>query len=689
MTVPKAGFETLDNEAITFFVHAAGYTTDSHKPQIPSLSSLGALVRQLDGIPLALQLAGRRMTTLSPEQLLLRLKDHTEILSATYRDHPARHQTLQHAINLSWQLLSRAEQEVLAQLSVFRNGFSLHAIEHVACLSDVEEHPKIVDIVQSLCDKSMVQTVSRHGIQEPRFDLLLSIRSFVTERLDDLLDRHALMQRYTSFFLEQGGNWAHAVQMTSSLVGLESLEREHENVLNIERLAFSYQPPTRDSATTILQTVLVLDPLSWLRGPFLGDLERLNRAIELTTKIEGISPSLLAQAFAARAAVLRTHGRMLECLEDFEQAFAVSPNDSVLRIRLINWLGVMAQDQKRFEEAHAFFGRALAIASAEKQQQAVSRTLCNIAGLHQEQGAYDDALIAYRRALKLASAVSDRLLEGTIEASIASVHHERGNPKSALEGYASGLEKIRPFKFFRLEAMVSGIYGAALAGAGDISRSRDTLEQAESLRGRSDDPFLTIALELCNCHLTLATASTYHEAIETIRVRIKAACTHPAYDDETMIAEEQSDDVRFVLRTLRSTLPELELWEQLSEPPVETPRLVVGPHCLWFREADHVVDLQRRGPLRRIFARFVQHHNQGKSTGLDVNTLLEAGWPGAQIVPEAGAARVYVGISTLRRLGLRDILISQDDGYRFASDILITFSQSTTPKAREKSDKPD
>jgi hypothetical protein len=75
------------------------------------------------------------------------------------------------------------------------------------------------------------------------------------------------------------------------------------------------------------------------------------------------------------------------------------------------------------------------------------------------------------------------------------------------------------------------------------------------------------------------------------------------------------------------------------------------------------VDLERRRAVRLILQRLTQHRVQVPGEALALDTLLGAGWPGERVLPQAGASRVYVALGTLRRLGLRGVLVSRDGGY--------------------------
>lgn len=138
------------------------------------------LCARLDGLPLALELAAARTNVLSVQQIEHRLGDRFALLNRGARDAPDRHRTLQAVIDWSWQLLGRPEQEALAILSVFADGFDLEAAGDVlAKAGSTAGDP--VDIVEHLVDQSLLRRADRDS--RPRFRMLETVREFGAEQL--------------------------------------------------------------------------------------------------------------------------------------------------------------------------------------------------------------------------------------------------------------------------------------------------------------------------------------------------------------------------------------------------------------------------------------------------------------------------------------------------------------------------
>ncbi len=95
-----------------------------------------------------------------------------------------------------------------------------------------------------------------------------------------------------------------------------------------------------------------------------------------------------------------------------------------------------------------------------------------------------------------------------------------------------------------------------------------------------------------------------------------------------------------------------------------TDALLVGPDARWFRLAGGKrVDLGRRRAVRLLFLRLAEVRVATPGRALGMDDLLEAGWAGERVIPEAGWNRVYVALNTLRTLGLKAALVTRDDGW--------------------------
>src|SRR5918995_3836334 len=118
-------------EAVRLFVERAGEIDSSFALTEENTPAVARLCDELDGIPLAIELAAARTKVLSADQILQRLEDPLGLLTAGSRTAEARHRTLRATLAWSYDLLSEAERGLFRRLSVFVGGFTLEAVEAV------------------------------------------------------------------------------------------------------------------------------------------------------------------------------------------------------------------------------------------------------------------------------------------------------------------------------------------------------------------------------------------------------------------------------------------------------------------------------------------------------------------------------------------------------------------------------
>ena len=150
-------------------------------------STVEAICRRLDGLPLAVELAAARTKLLAPELLLERLDSTLPLLTGGTRDAPERQRTLRATIEWSYDLLDAASKGLFALLSVFAGSFPLTAAEEV-CSADL-------DGLAALVDSSLLKPIG-----DDRFLMLETIREYALERLAGSAEAEELRQRHAAFF---------------------------------------------------------------------------------------------------------------------------------------------------------------------------------------------------------------------------------------------------------------------------------------------------------------------------------------------------------------------------------------------------------------------------------------------------------------------------------------------------------
>ncbi len=199
LEVPALEFEgsqdALDHSAVQLFVARTRSLRTDFEPSGEKISAMASICRQLDGIPLAIELAAARAATLGIQQVAGRLDDRFALLTGGRRTALPRHQTLRATLDWSYDLLPEAERRLLRHLGIFPAGFTIEAATAV-----VDEMESSVALgISSLVSKSLVVLEGSEAAR--RWRLLESVRVYSLEKLAALDEHGRAMRRLVEFCL--------------------------------------------------------------------------------------------------------------------------------------------------------------------------------------------------------------------------------------------------------------------------------------------------------------------------------------------------------------------------------------------------------------------------------------------------------------------------------------------------------
>ncbi len=192
---PVPSLET--DAAVRLFVERAQRVAPSFS--IIDASAVSEICRRLDGIPLAIELAASRITSMAVDEIRVRLDDRFKLLVGSRRG-LGRHQTLRHAVAWSYELLDETERVLLERCSVFAGGFDLESARAVGRLVDSDDY-QVLDLLDALVRKSLL-TVDRSS-GRTRFSMLETIREFADEQLVARGDAVAARGAHARYFAER------------------------------------------------------------------------------------------------------------------------------------------------------------------------------------------------------------------------------------------------------------------------------------------------------------------------------------------------------------------------------------------------------------------------------------------------------------------------------------------------------
>ena len=318
--LPRSGDRdaVLSSDAARLFVERAVAVKSDFAVTDANAAAVAEVVRRLDGIPLALELAAARIPVLSPAQLAQRLDQRFRVLAGGERGAIERHATLRAAIDWSYDLLAADEQRVLARLSVFAGGCSLEAAEAVCSGAGIDE-VEVLDLLSALVARSLV-VAEDAASGERRYRLLETIRQYAEERVDDA-ERAELRDRHADFYVDFAETAAEGLRGPDQLRWLLQVESELENV----RAAMAWSVATNDA----VRAARFLCSVEAVPSPLAGVLLRDAEAVLELPGIETIERYPFVLAAAGGAAVF--HGMFDRAEQLCQEALdaAGEPNDEL------------------------------------------------------------------------------------------------------------------------------------------------------------------------------------------------------------------------------------------------------------------------------------------------------------------------------------------------------------------------
>jgi predicted ATPase/class 3 adenylate cyclase/DNA-binding CsgD family transcriptional regulator len=249
--VHQVGPLSLEHDAVALFLDRAEAARPDLRVGSASLEVVSAICRQLDGMPLAIELGAARLRSMTAAELLDRLGQRFRLLRAQETQPVGRHSTLSSLVDWSFQLLSAAEQNLLRDIGVFAGGFDL-AAAHAVRLDSGADELDTFELLDGLVAQSLLHVAEMDG--RTRYLMLETIRQYVVRSWDEDIDRR-LRSRHADHFVRL------AERANSELVGMEQvrwlrqLETDHDNM----RAALRWDLREGDPA----QALTLAAALSW------------------------------------------------------------------------------------------------------------------------------------------------------------------------------------------------------------------------------------------------------------------------------------------------------------------------------------------------------------------------------------------------------------------------------------------
>ena len=450
----------VGSEAVTLLLARARSARPTLADDDATRATAARICEDLEGLPLAIELAAARARSLSLDDIAERLEDRFRFLVSWRRLSTARHRTLREAMDWSHELLGPEEQALLAALSVFAGGFGLAAVVDVGAGGDEDA---ALRRLEALVEASLV--IAADGPGETRYRLLETVRQYAGQRLDAAGAGPAVRAGHAAWCLELAEAAAPELIGERQNAWFSRLEAEQDNL----RAAAAFLVES-EGWETHLRLGIALTRFWYVRGHLAEGRAHLERSLE-SGQVE--DPALRRRALTAAASLALLQGEHRAAtsfaeagldaaratgeqrlvanalsnlgaivlaggdteragpLLDEAVAVARQAGDQRILALAVNNRGDYALTRGDFETARPLFEESLELLRARGDTANVARALFNLGASELELGRRDVAGAHFREGLALARDAGDRedlawILEGLAALAAADGRGERG-----------------------------------------------------------------------------------------------------------------------------------------------------------------------------------------------------------------------------------------------------------------------
>ncbi len=467
------------SEAVRLFTERAAAALPSFTLTKDNAALVAQICQRLDGMPLAIELAAAQVRGLSLEQIAALLDERFRSFKGS-RTAPHRHQTLQAALDWSYELLSKNERALFRRLAVFVGGWTLEAAEQVASEDDpVTRHPSLVtsnvlDWLLRLVNKSLVAANEQDG--QMRYRFLETVRQYARHQLRESAEAERTHARHLSYFLALAQNAEPHLRGAQQGAWLKRLELEHDNF----RAALEWST-TSGAVEAGLQLAVALWRFWWYHGDLSEGRKWLHAVL---ARSESVSPSLRALALNAAGVLARDQG-------DYAQAITLTEQSLALFRQLadrqgiaygLTTLGGIAFYQGDYARAQTLQEESLALWRELGERRGIAYSLTNLGRTALECGHATAAKLLCDESLALCRELGDKVGVAIGLDNLGDVALYEGDSARAASLYAESLSTYQELGDSQgsaegLEAMAS-----ALTAQGRVAQAVRLYAAASALR---------------------------------------------------------------------------------------------------------------------------------------------------------------------------------------------------------------
>ena len=416
--------------AVQFLLERARHHAPDFDLTPSNAPAVAELCRQLDGLPLALELCAARLALLSPAELLKRLDERFQILQTRSADIPPRQRALQSAIEWSYSQLDLSIQAFFEQLSVFTGSFSVEDVEAVC------ESPSPLDDLLELRHRAMLVEIRRKD--ERWFRLLNPMRLFALSMLRQRGELYqTTRQRHAEYFLAVAQSCLKQVRTPYETDALNRAELQMDNLRTALEWFIQQGNWTRAAEMSLCLSQLC-DRLGWLLNAMDYLQQGLNAALFLGEGTDELQAELRLQ----QAALLYEQHEWEQALQIVQDALNryEALEHLMGQARACNLMGLIQLRLQQFEQARTCFQCALQRFMQANEPVRVAMVLNNLGLLEYERGQMDEAIRLAQQAAQRQRALGDQRGLSETLTNLGAMYQLRGELEPALRYLQESLE---------------------------------------------------------------------------------------------------------------------------------------------------------------------------------------------------------------------------------------------------------
>jgi predicted ATPase/class 3 adenylate cyclase/Tfp pilus assembly protein PilF len=435
--------DLLDSEAARLFLERARTALPEFELTETNCQAVQQVCEQLDGIPLAIELAAARVPVMQVSQIAARLDQVFRVLTSGSRTAMPRQQTLQATIDWSYQLLSQEERGLFERLSIFGGGWTLEAAEAVCSDQDIDEY-LVLELLTNLTDKSLVM-LDRRPDREGRYRFLETIHQYTRQKLEGAGQVNNFSRRHLSYYLDNAEKNAKGLVGDDQIGALNRMEGEADNF----RTALSWSLAAPDTSEESVRLVVALGEFWLLRGN------------------------------------LHEGRQWLSAVLSQEETCAYPAE----RAKALHLAAMMAYRQSDYAASKAAWEESLQISReiGESGRRGVHLALTGLGNVATEVGDYETAPQLFTEALEITRQLGDVSSQADVLRNLGWAAMRPGDYQLASDYLEEALVLFRGLNHkVGLASTLSGLGEMALR-QGDLNRAQSLVEESLELRRELDD----------------------------------------------------------------------------------------------------------------------------------------------------------------------------------------------------------